>query len=123
MITPKRWNILVIDDNPEAIYYLQNLLENTPYNIVSTNNGDEGFNLLLKEPEEFSAIVLGQNILNMNGVHLLHKINSSSQLKLIPVIMEASSGTLEEMEICIRAGVRYFLPKPIDKAILPTVIE
>lgn len=119
----KRWNILVIDDNKDSVQFLLNLLEESPYNIASTNDGEEGFNILLKEPEKYSAVILGQNILNINGVRLLHKINSCSQLKIIPVIMEATSGTLDEMEICIRAGVRYFLPKPIDKAILPVVIQ
>ncbi len=123
MKTTKRWNILVIDSNEDAVRFLINLLDASPYDLTSVGNGEEGFNLLLKEPEKFAAVILGQNILNMNGVRLLHKINSCSQLKIIPVIMEASSGTLEEMEICIRAGVRYFLPKPIDKTILPTVIQ
>lgn len=123
MQTSKRWHILVIDRNNEAVEYLENLLAKSPYIITSINDGEDGFNLLLNEPDKFSAIILGQNILNTNGVHLLHKINSSSALKIIPVIMEASTGTVEEMEICIRAGARYYIPKPIDKTILPKVIE
>lgn len=123
MQVSKRWNILLIDNNPDNVAFLQNMLDISPYNIVSINDGEEAFNLLLQTPDEFSAIILGQNILNVNGIRLLHKINSCSALKIIPIIMEANSGTLEEMEICIRAGVRYFLPKPIDKATLPLVIK
>lgn len=123
MQTNKRWNILIIDNNHDAVQFLQNILDNSPYNLVTINDGEEGFNLLLRQPEEFSAIILGQNILNINGIRLLHKINSCSSLKTIPVIMEASTGTVEEMEICIRAGVRYYIPKPIDKSTLPTLIS
>jgi response regulator RpfG family c-di-GMP phosphodiesterase len=119
----KRWNLLVIDSNHDAVNYLQNLLEGSPYNIISTDDGEDGFSLLLNRPEQFSAIILGQNIRNINSVRLLHKINSCSSLKTIPVIMEAATGTLEEMEICIRAGVRYFIPKPIDKNTLPELIN
>lgn len=122
MTVAKRWNLLVIDNNHDAVHYLQTLLENSPYNIIVTNDGEEAFNLLLKQPDQFSAIILGQNILNINSVRLLHKITSSSALKLIPVIMEAATGTIEEMEICIRAGARYYLPKPIDKTLMPRVI-
>lgn len=122
MTVAKRWNLLVIDNNHDAVHYLQTLLENSPYNIVVTNDGEEAFNLLIKQPDQFSAIILGQNILNINSVRLLHKITSSSALKLIPVIMEAATGTIEEMEICIRAGARYYLPKPIDKTLMPQVI-
>lgn len=122
MTVAKRWNLLVIDNNHDAVHYLQTLLENSPYNIIVTNDGEEAFNLLLKQPDQFSAIILGQNILNINSVRLLHKITSSSALKLIPVIMEAATGTIEEMEICIRAGARYYLPKPIDKTLMPQVI-
>jgi len=119
----KRWSLLVIDSNHDAVNYLQNLLDDSPYTIVSTSDGEEGFNILLKEPTQFSAIILGQNIQNINSVRLLHKINSCSSLKTIPVIMEAFTGTLEEMEICIRAGVRYYIPKPIDKNTLPKLIN
>lgn len=123
MQTTKRWNLLVIDNNQDAVQYLQNLLADSPYHIIITNDGEAGFNLLLKDPEFFSAIILGQNILNISGIRLLHKINSCGSLKIIPVIMEAETGSLEEMEICIRAGVRYYIPKPIDKSTLPNLIQ
>lgn len=119
----KRWNLLVIDNNQEAVDFLSTILESSPYNVHSNNDGEEAFNMLLDEPEKFSAIILGQEISNMHSIHFLHKVNSCSTLKIIPVIMEASSGTIEEMEICIRAGVRYYLPKPVDKTILPNIIE
>ncbi|HSX20073.1 MAG TPA: response regulator [Gammaproteobacteria bacterium] len=123
MQASKRWHLLVIDNNYDAVRYLENLLDESPYLITSINDGEEGFNLLLNEPDKFSAIILGQQILNISSVRLLHRINSCSSLKIIPVIMEASTGTVEEMEICIRAGARYYLPKPIDKTILPKVID
>lgn len=123
MKSNKRWNLLVIDNNQEAVDYLENILEDSPYNVHKYQDGEEAFNVLLNEPDKFSAIILGQEILNMHGIYLLHKISSCSSLKIIPVIMEASTGTIEEMEICIRAGVRYYLPKPVDKTQLPAIIE
>ncbi len=119
----KRWNLLVIDNNLESVRYLQEVLSSGPYHIVSTNDGEEGFNLLLQEPNRFSAIILGQDIQSINGVRLVHKITSCSTLKTVPVIMEAYSGTVEEMEICIRAGARYYIPRPIDKSVLPQIID
>lgn len=119
----KRWNLLVIDGNQDAVHYLQDLLDDSPYSIVSSADGEEAFDLLIKDPGQFSAIILGQNINSINAVRLLHKINSSSSLKTIPVIMEAATGTIEEMEICIRAGVRYYIPKPVDKSTLPELIN
>lgn len=119
----KRWTLLVIDNNAEAVHYLHSILGSSPYSLVVTNDGIEGFDLLLNEPEKFAAIILGQDILNINAVHLLHKINSCSAMKTIPVIMEAATGTVEEMEICMRAGARYYLPKPIDKSALPNIIS
>ncbi len=119
----KRWSLLVIDNDHQAVSYLQTILDDSPYVIVTMSDGEEAFNLLLREPDKFSAIILGQNIVNINSVRLLHKITSCSGLKTIPIIMEASTGNIDEMEICIRAGARYYLPKPIDKSILPAVIN
>ena len=121
--TSKRWTILVIDNNADAVRFLHDMLDSKPYNIVTTSNGEEGFNLLLQNSDLYSLIILGQNIEDINGVRLLHKINSCSVMKTIPIIMEASTGTLEEMEICIRAGARYYISKPIDKQIIPHIIS
>lgn len=117
-----RWQILIIDNNHESVNYLQNVLNPKQYNIITINDGEKGFDLLLNQPEQFSAIIIGQDTLNTNSIRLLHQINSCSVLKAIPIIMEASFGTIEEMDLCIRAGARYYIPKPIDKTIIPQVI-
>jgi len=123
MTTSKRWTLLVIDRNKDSVNFLQDMLYDKPYTIVVSSDGESVFAHLLTNPEQFSAIILGQNIEDINGLQLLHKINACSALKTIPVIMEASTGTLEEMENCIRSGARYYLPKPIDKEIIPKIID
>lgn len=123
MTTSKRWTILVIDSNHDSVNFLQDMLYNKPYDIVVCSSGEDGFTHLLTDPELYSAIVLGQNIIDVNSLQLLHKINSCSVMKTIPIIMEASTGTLDEMEMCIRAGARYYLPKPTDKEFIPKIIE
>lgn len=121
MADDKRWNLLVIDDNPTEVHYLHDLLDKS-YEVIVTHNGEEGFKLLINDPEYYSAIILGKNIEHISGIRLLHRINSSSNIKTIPVIMEASAGSLEEMEACIRAGARYYIPLPIDQKIMPEII-
>jgi len=123
MSTTKRWTILVIDSNQASINFLQDMLYNEPYDIAACSSGEEGFTRLLTDPEFYSAIILGQNIVDVNALQLLHKINACSSMKTIPIIIEASTGTLEEMEMCIRAGARYYLPKPSGKEFIPQIIE
>lgn len=115
--------LLVIDNNPNGIHSVYDVLYNRPYNIISTNDGEEGLKMLVNEPEVYSAVILGHNIKNINGIRLLHKINSSSNTKTIPVIMEVSSNSDEEMELCIRAGARYCIPKKIDREFFPKIID
>jgi response regulator RpfG family c-di-GMP phosphodiesterase len=122
MTNNKSWTLMVIDNNIDTVHYLKDVLANKPYEIISTNNGEEGFKLLLNQPELYSAILLGQNIDQINGLKLLHRINSSSTIKSIPVIIEASTGSMEETEICIRAGARYCIPKPFEDKIMPQII-
>ncbi len=118
-----RWNIMVIDNSTDAIAQLTTIFSSKPYDMVATHDGEEGFKLLLEAPDFYSAIILGKNISNVTSLQLLHRINSSSNIKTIPVIMEASAGSVEEMEKCIRAGARYYIPLPIDKKIIPQIIS
>lgn len=117
-----RRTLLVIDNNQDNIHFLRDILANKPYDLEITANGENGFKCLLENPERYSAVILGQDIEHINGIKLLHRINSSSAIKTIPVIVEASTGTLEEMETCIRAGARYYIPQPIDEIIMPEII-
>lgn len=114
--------LLVIDNNQEAIKNIQSILANHPYDIVATHNGTEGYNLLIDQPDLFSAVILGQDIEQINSIKLLHKINSSSVIKTIPVIIETITGSLEEIEKCIRAGARYCIPETMDRITLPQII-
>jgi response regulator RpfG family c-di-GMP phosphodiesterase len=115
--------LLVIDNNGSDINYLRDLLASKPYEIVATNNGERAFELLLQKPELYSAIILGQDVQQINALQLLYKLNSSSTIKIIPVIIEAATGSLEEMDTCIRAGARYCIPKPFEEKILPQIIS
>lgn len=115
-------NILVIDDNPDSIQSLRDLLDSNDYNIMAVHNGEEGFKVLLNEPEKFSAVIIGKSIGNITSIKLLHLINASCNIKFVPVIMEASAGSFEEMEAYVRAGARYYIQLPLDKKILPQII-
>lgn len=121
--TNDRYNLLLIDNDPQAVDNICSVLTTLLYRITTKANGEDGFNLLLSQPDFFSAIILGKNIESINGLKLLHRINSSSSIKTIPVIIEAATGSLEEMEIYIRAGARYCIPEPIDKNNIPQIIS
>jgi phosphoserine phosphatase RsbU/P len=117
-----RHKLLVVDENPAAINALQKFLDVNRYELVTTHDGEEGFRLLMKDPHSFHAVILGKSIQNITSIKLLHRINSSSNIKVIPVIMEADADSVEEMQTCIRAGARYYIPLPIEGKILPQVI-
>ena len=122
MSDSKTHTLLAIDNNNADIDYLKNMLSDRPYNIVTQKSGQEAYELLLAQPEAYSAVILGQDIEQTNALQLLHKINATSTIKIIPIIVEAATGSLEEMETCIRAGARYCIPKPFEEKILPQII-
>jgi len=113
---------MVVDNNLNDVNYLRDVLAKKPYKIFHISDGEEGFKLLLQDPETYSAIILGQNIDQINGLKLLYRINSSSTIKSIPVIIEAATGSFEEIDICIRAGARYCIPKPFEEKIMPQIL-
>jgi len=106
--------ILIIDDEPDAIAVLKLLLEKIGYMIYSTLNPSNIIDTLKNSPVEL--IMLDWQMPEKDGMDVLKQIRSHSEFIDIPVIivtgvyMDSS-----DLKLALDIGATDYLRKPIDK--------
>jgi len=107
--------ILVIDDNPDDIVLVKEMvLDSIDIEVIETNSGKEALKIL-EEDNDFAVILLDLNIPDMNGVEIAKSIKRENN-KILPIIflsMLFSEETKEEVYLATEAV--DFLPKPRTK--------
>lgn len=82
----QRERILIIDDQPESIRLLEELLnENGNYRIFSADNGTEGISLVARRQP--NLIILDLRMPEMDGFAVLHELRSNPETVEIPVMI------------------------------------
>ena len=82
----QRERILIIDDQPESVRILQELLnENGNYRIFSADNGTEGISLVARRRP--NLIILDLRMPEMDGFAVLNELRSNPETAEIPVMI------------------------------------
>ncbi|MBF0408009.1 MAG: response regulator [Candidatus Riflebacteria bacterium] len=113
----KKFNILLVDDRPENLIALENLLDHPEYNLVKAHSGNEALNQLLNN--DFCLVLLDVQMPEMDGYEVATLMKNSERTKTIPIIF--ISAIFKEFEHIFKgyqAGAVDFLAKPIVSEIL-----
>jgi CheY-like chemotaxis protein len=85
MPTEKKKKILVIDDEPHVVTYLETLLQDQGYATISAKNGNEG--LEIARAERPDLICLDITMPEKSGIALYRELRADSDLAAIPVVV------------------------------------
>lgn len=112
------WNgkkqILVIDDDPDAVYLLEENLNSDEFNVIGTRNGREGLRLArMQKPD---AILLDIVMPGADGWQVLHDLKENEETADIPVILLT---IVDKKALGFRLGASAYLLKPLD----PTAVN
>ncbi len=103
--------ILVIDDDPDALYLLQENLSPQEFDLIGTRNGSEG--MRLAREQQPNAILLDILIADMDGWQLLHDLKNEPATAQIPVVLLT---IVDKKAMGYRLGAAAYLLKPLDPA-------
>jgi len=107
--TPK---LLLVDDNPNNLALLFELLEPLGFEIKQANDGREGLaKALAWQPD---AIITDLVMPNMDGFELIRQLRHTPTLQDKVIIANSASVYEENKRKCIVVGSNAFLPKPIQ---------
>ena len=112
MSTPAK--ILVVDDTPQNVRLLADLLTVKGYAVATAANGEEGLAKLA--PERPDLVLLDVMMPGLSGYDVCRRIREDPATVLLPVVLVTSLDPHQERIKGIEAGADDFLTKPINQA-------
>jgi CheY-like chemotaxis protein len=77
--------ILIVDDEPDVVSYLEMLLRDAGYDTVSAANGAKGLELVQQERPDL--VTLDISMPEASGTRLYREIKTDAELESVPVII------------------------------------
>ncbi len=111
--------ILIVDDEPDILWALSNVLKEKGYFPITAQNGKEGLKKL--EEEQPDLAVLDIRLPDMNGIELLKQMKKKEQE--LSIIMFTAYGEINSAVEAIKLGAFDYLNKPVANEELLLVIE
>ncbi len=109
--------IMIVDDDPVIVKYLENLFENNGYHTCVARDGSQGLDVLKKEKPDL--ITLDLEMPEEWGPRFYRKLSQEQEFKNIPVIVISG---LSGNKYAIHKAVAS-LTKPFDKDELVAIVK
>ncbi len=107
-----RSKILIVDDEPFNVDYLEQELEDFGYDTVSAGNGQEALDIVANDAPDL--ILLDVMMPVMDGITVCRKLKADDETRLIPVVIMTALDDVEDRIKGIEAGADDFLTKPVN---------
>ncbi len=108
--------ILVVEDDVHLAQGLRFNLEAEGYRVQVAENGEDALRRLLRDREEFDALLLDVMLPGKDGFTVTRELREAQNY--IPVLMLTALGRPEDVLKGFESGADDYLPKPFDLAIL-----
>src|SRR5215813_2692360 len=119
--TPRRSTILIVDDEPFNVDYLEQELADLGYKTISAMNGQEALEKVAAEAPDL--ILLDVMMPVMDGFTVCRLLKDQEETRLIPIVIMTALDAKADRITGIQAGADDFLTKPVDEAELVARIE
>lgn len=119
-ISPEKPTVLLVDDDPEILDLLKEMLA-PQYNLYFAQNGQEAMMILEKYP--IDLVVSDVMMPVMDGVELCGKIRENFDTSHLPVILLTAKEEIEDRIRGLQAGADSYIPKPFHPDHLRVRIE
>jgi class 3 adenylate cyclase len=112
----QRPKVLIVDDEPFNVDYLEQELEDLNYDTVSASNGQEALEKIHTESPDLVLLDIMMPI--MDGFAVLAHMQADPTLRNIPVIIISAMNDLPSVVKGIEQGAEDYLPKPFEPVLL-----
>ena len=111
MIRPSK--ILIVDDEPFNVDYLEQELEDLGYTTVSARNGCEALEKVALEAPDLILLDLMMPI--MDGLAVCRTLKGDDETRLIPIVIMTALDGFDDRIKGLEAGADDFLTKPVNQ--------
>jgi two-component system NtrC family response regulator len=102
-------SILVVDDEPNSLFVIRQILADEGFKTIPAENGKEALEKL--KTESFNIIITDERMPDLSGMELLSEVKRLGQQ--IPVILITAYGSVSMAVEALKQGAFYFFEKPI----------
>ena len=113
--------ILVIEDNPDNLDLVTEILEDEGYIIIGAGSAEEGIKKLREG--EIDLVLMDVGLPDMDGLEATRIVKADKRLNQIPIIALTAYAMKGDKEKVLEAGCDGYLTKPLDESILLETIE
>ncbi len=114
--------ILSVDDSRILRKIVGGVIESLEYEPLFAANGAEALEVLEKEWEEVSLVLLDWNMPVMDGFSCLQHILEDDRFQTIPVMMLTTESERGRIAQAVKEGARNYVTKPFTPEALVTKI-
>jgi len=113
MANPK---ILIVDDEPFNVDYLEQELEDLNFETITAVNGRDALNKVSSQSPDLVLLDIMMPV--MDGFEVLTQLKASPSTRDIPVIVISAANDLQNVVKGIQLGAEDYLPKPFEPILL-----
>lgn len=106
--------VLLMEDNRLNQQVAISFLKKVGVTVTIANDGSEGIDILLAQPEAFDAILMDIQMPIMDGLTATKHIRQLTQFDKLPIIAMTAHAMADDRQKCLDAGMQDYLSKPID---------
>jgi PAS domain S-box-containing protein len=106
--------ILLVEDNEINQQVAQEILEAAGAHITIANNGKEGVDTLLAQPDYFDAVLMDIQMPVMDGHQATREIRKDGRFNKLPVLAMTANAMVSDQEEARAAGMDDHIAKPIN---------
>lgn len=107
------YKILVIDDRPDNVYYLQSRLQKENFDVITAFSGQEGLERAIKDKPDL--ILLDIMMPDIDGYDVCRTLLKNDETSQIPIILVTAKVEAKDVEEGLKAGAFDYIKKPFDK--------
>jgi two-component system chemotaxis response regulator CheY len=115
---------LVVDDFATMRKIVKNVLKQINItNVTEAENGQQAFDILTRDPEDYELIVSDWIMPVMTGIEFLRACKADEKVKKIPFVMVTAEAQKDSVVEAIKGGVDNYIVKPFTPDKLREAIE
>jgi two-component system, sensor histidine kinase len=120
MKTYKEFNLLIVDDLPNNLQLLANILRNKDYKIALATSGAQALEIV--KDTKFDLILLDIMMPEMNGIEVCQRLKRLEETRSIPIIFLTALTDTDSIIEGFEAGAVDYITKPFnDKELVKRV--
>ena len=108
--------ILIVDDEPLNVDYIEQRLEDSNYQIITATDGQEALDKIKSEHPDLVLLDLMMPVLD--GFAVLSEVKANPLLRDIPIIIISAEHDSKSVVKGIKQGAEDYLTKPVNAELL-----